>query len=196
MNCRSFQNQMFEYVEETLSADARATVERHLAGCDACRHAMQKEQQLARILAARLRQSSETLKLNPGIRHHVLAAARRNPASIKVSESLTCSWGYWLRLAAIPLCLLLIAALLLAIHFSHKSRPEITIKLPMPPVASHPAQSPVSIQISYQIPTYKFQQEGNLVLDTLSYETVQANATFRSTDHQNLPQKLEMKMPL
>jgi hypothetical protein len=196
MNCRSFQDQMFEYVEETLSTDARAAAEQHLTGCDACRHAMQKEQQLARILAARLRQSSETLTLNPGIRHHVLAAARRNPASIKVSESLTCAWGYWLRLAAIPLCLLLIAALLLAIHFSHKSRPEITIKLPMPPVASHTVQPPVSIQISYSHPTCIFHTDGNVVVDSISYETVIADGTFRSEGLENFTKNPEMKMPL
>jgi len=196
MNCRSFQNLLFEYVEETLSADKRAAAEQHLAGCDACRLAAQKEQQLTRILAVRLRQSSETLKLNPEIRRHVLAAARRNPTSIKVSESLTCSWGYWLRLAAIPLCLLLVAALLLAIHFSHKSRPEMTVKLPMPPVASHKPQPPISVQISYSHPACIFHTDGNVVVDSISYETVVADGTFRSEGPENFTKNPEMKMPL
>jgi anti-sigma factor RsiW len=196
MNCRSFQDQLFEYVEETLPADAGATAEQHLASCAACRQAAQKEQQLARILAARLRQSSETLKLNPEIRHHVLAAARRNPASIKVSESLTCSWGYWLRLAAIPFCLLSIAVIVLASHFSHKPRPEMTVKLPMPPVASREAQSPVSVRISYRLPTQQFYQQGNLVVDTLIDETVVASGTFKPGSKASVSPKLEMKIPL
>ncbi len=89
MNCQDFQNELYEYVESTISATERAAAEQHLAGCDACRRAVEKEQKLAGILAARLRQSGETLKLNPEIRYHVLVAARHNPASIKASESAT-----------------------------------------------------------------------------------------------------------
>jgi anti-sigma factor RsiW len=198
MNCRDFQNEVHEFVEGTLSADARAAAEQHLTGCNTCRRLLQKEQQLARILAAGLRQNSETLKLNPEIRHHVLAAARHNPASIKVSESATCSWGYWFRLAAIPLCLLLVAAFLLATHFS-RTRGHEVIPMPHASAATPPAnnlQSAVSVQISYHLPTQRFHQEGNLVVDTLIDETVVASGIFKPGGKESVSPKLEIKTPL
>ena len=201
MNCPDFQNELHEHVEGSLSAAAHAAGEQHLAGCETCRRAVEKEQKLAGILAARLRQSSETLKLNPEIRYHVLAAARRNPASIEVSESLIRSWGHWLRLAAIPVCLLLVAALLLAIHFSVTRRHEI-ISVPVMPRVSTitpPADNPqtaVSVQMSYRLPTQQFHQEGNLVVDAFINETVVASGIFKPDGKEAVSPKIEMKIPL
>jgi hypothetical protein len=197
MNCRSFQNQLHEYVEGTLSIGAQADAGQHLAGCEACRRLLQKEQQLARILAAGLCQSSETLKLNPEIRRQILAAARRNPASIKVSESVPYSWGYWLRLAAVPaVSLLVIAAFLFAPRFSGKQTIEKVQKPASPPVASYGLQPDVSIQISYRVRAYKFHQEGNGVIDSLSYETVAATGTFQPGGRASFPENEDIKSPL
>jgi anti-sigma factor RsiW len=46
MPCESFENQMLDYLENQLAAPDRARVEKHLAGCAACRALAQQLQQL------------------------------------------------------------------------------------------------------------------------------------------------------
>jgi hypothetical protein len=40
--------------------------------------------------------------------------------------------------------------------------------------------SAVSIQVSYRVPVHKFREEGNFVVDAISYTTVAANETIRT----------------
>jgi anti-sigma factor RsiW len=197
MNCESFQNELHEYVEGTLSTGARADAERHLAGCDACRRLLQKEQQLARVLAARLRQSSEALTLAPEIRRNILAAARDKSAIPTAAESITNLWRYWLRLAAIPaVSLLVIATFFLEPHFFGKHTIQKAQKPAALPVASYSPRPAVSIQISYRVPAYKFDQDRNGVIDSLSYETVAATGTFQPGGHVSFPENEDIKTPL
>jgi anti-sigma factor RsiW len=197
MNCESFQNELHEYVDGILSAGARADAGQHLAGCDACRRLLQKEEQLARVLAVRLRQSSEALALAPEIRRNILAAARDTSTTPTAAESITNLWRYWLRLAAIPaVSLLVIAAFLFAPRFSGKHAIQ-KVQKPAPlPVVSYSPRPAVSVQISYRVPAYKFDQEGNGVIDSLSYETVAATGTFQPGGHVSFPENEDLKTPL
>jgi anti-sigma factor RsiW len=175
MNCRRFQDQVFEYVEGSLSARARAAAEEHLAGCPACREAVRQEEALRQRLARRLRQGAESLKLSPEIRRNLLAAARREPASPALSELIA---GWWARFA-LPLsagvAVLMLGAILWLNHLIG----------PQPPggaIAQRPgrdAASAVSVEWSSRVPTYQFRREGNAVVDTLSVQTVSVNVTLR-----------------
>ncbi len=170
MNCRRFQNRLHEYVEGTLSAGTQAAADRHLARCIACRQAVGQEQQLAQILSERLRQGTETLALHPQIRRRIVTALESIPATDR--ESIACLWSRLARPLGIAVALLLIATFLLINFFSgarvhETARPD-----------SGDIHSAVSIEVSYLVPTYKFSKEGNLVVDTLSYETVVASGTL------------------
>jgi anti-sigma factor RsiW len=197
MNCRRFQDKLFEYVEGSLSTGELAAVEQHLSGCGACREAVQKEQQRAQALSVRFRQNSESLRLNPKIIQTVLAASRARPAA---TVSLAGLWMRWLRVAIVPVSFMLVAAILLTVHFSGRPARERTST----PVITHGAtltatsdqQAQISVKLSYRLPVHEFHQEGNLIVDTFVDETAVANGMIPSGGPKSLPQKLEMKTPL
>ncbi len=201
MNCRHFQDELFEYVEGTLPADAQAAAQKHLAECAVCRQAVEKEKRLGSALSSRLRQFSQPLTLHPKILRNILAASERK-GSVPMAESLIDLCKYWLRVAAIPVAMLLVAGVLLAIHSSGTRKRE-AVADPGPSrisAVTSPAQdnsrTPVSVQMSYHLPRREFRREGNLVVDTLVDETVVVDETVPSGNVKNLPQKLEIKTPL
>jgi len=153
MNCQDFQNQLYEYVEGSLSADAQAEGDKHLAECHTCQQAVSQEQQRARFLFNRLQQDTKTLVLGPEIRRRILSAPQRQPGIL---------WNRFAWPMGVAASLLLIVAIL--------------------PVKHSPGAPPVvSIEVSYRVPTCKFRQQGNLVLDSSSFETVVVSDTLWST---------------
>jgi hypothetical protein len=56
--------------------------------------------------------------------------------------------------------------------------------------------SAVSIQVSYCVPTCEFRQEGDLIVDTLSCETIVASGTLGTGGQNPVRQKPEKDMPL
>jgi anti-sigma factor RsiW len=173
MNCSDFQNQLHEYVERSLSADGQAAAKAHLAGCGACMQAVRQEQQVVQFLSAHLRQETKALALSPDIRNRILA-------SLKAGSSPQTIVSLWTRFAwplGIAASLLLAAMLLPTKHFTDTG-----------------AASAVSIEDSYRVPIHKFRQEGNLVLDTISYETVVVSETLWTT--KLIREKQERKTPL
>ena len=187
MNCRRFQNRLHEYVEGTLSAGTQAVADRHLARCTACRQAVGQEQQLAQILSERLRPGTETLALHPQIRRRILTALQSIPATER--DSVISFWSRFARPLGIAVSLLLIVTFLL-IDFFSGARVRETVRSD-----GRDIQSAVSIEVSYLVPTYKFSKEGNLVVDTLSYETVVASGTLWTGGQERVQEKSERKMP-
>jgi len=190
MNCRRFQDRLFEYVEGTLSAGELAAAQEHLGVCAICRRAVQAEQQQAQVLSTRLRQASEHLTLRPEIMRNVLRDSR--VVRRDFSESIAGLWMRWLRLAIVPVYLLLIAACVLAFHFFRMPHRQTT---PVA-VATHSSSNEhptVSLEISYHVPVYEFRQEGNSVVDSFVDETVVARAALPFADQNPDPQQLQIK---
>jgi predicted anti-sigma-YlaC factor YlaD len=184
MNCRRFQNELHEYVEGSLSASAQAAAERHLAGCNACRQAVQKEQRLAQFISSRLQQDAMTLTLRPDIRNRILKAAEAKSTPSAAPIFIAEAWKRFFRLAAIPASLLLIAVFLLMTYFpgtrmSHKE----TISF-----VDNNLRPAVAIQISYHTLHCQFHREGNLVTDTVSDETVVASGMLRPDSQESFKQ--------
>ncbi|HEY1787340.1 MAG TPA: zf-HC2 domain-containing protein [Verrucomicrobiae bacterium] len=208
MNCRRFQNELFEYVEGTLSADALAVAEKHLTECETCRRAVEKEKRVASVVSSRLRQSSQALTLSPEIRRNILTASRQIGSGPTRTESLIDLCRYWIRITAIPAAMLLIAGVFLAVHFSGAKSHETNMPRAVAvtsPVGKNP-QISVSVQMSYRSPRREFHQEGNVVLDAFVSETVVINGTFQEeqnrdregadADKESGSQPLQMKTPL
>jgi len=57
-------------------------------------------------------------------------------------------------------------------------------------------QTPISIQLSYRIPTYTFRKEGDFVVDALSYGTNVINQTLWVANPKAVGTKQPRKMPL
>ncbi|MDR3377192.1 MAG: zf-HC2 domain-containing protein [Verrucomicrobiae bacterium] len=174
MNCRRFQDQLFEYVEGSLSVGDRAAAEKHLAGCHACREAVEREEALAQDLSRRLRQRAEGLKLAPEIRRHILAAARRGPAPRPLAELIMAWWKHYAAPLSVGAAALVLGAILWLNHLPGGQKSGLVTA----PPASRPRQETVSVQLSCRVPVCQFRREGNLIVDTLSVQTVAVSATF------------------
>jgi len=165
MNCRKFQSRLYEYVEGSLSAGKQAAADEHLAQCHSCRHSVQQEQRRAQFLSAQFRQNTETLALRPEIRRCILAS----PDSVTRHNPFIGLWNRFAWPLGIAASLMLFAMILLFNH-SHSVRAE-----------DSDASFAVSVQVSYHVPTSKFRKEGNLVLASMSDETVNVSETLWTT---------------
>jgi len=184
MNCRRFQNRLHEYVEGTLPAGTWAAAHKHLGLCSACGQLLRQEQQLAQFLSHRLRHDAETLTLHPDVERRILAAlAERIPPTDW--SSIVWSWNRLAWPLAIAVSVLLIVTLPLLKHFSGAPVNEKETAR-SDRRANHSA---VSIAVSYRVPIYKFRKEGDLVVDTLSYETVVASETHWTGGQSPVQQK-------
>jgi anti-sigma factor RsiW len=172
MNCQRFQSQLHEYVDGTLSAGTRTAADRHLAWCTACREAVRQEEQLAQILSARLRLAADAHTLHPQVRRRILTTFDVIPVTNR--ESIACLWNRFAKPLGIAVPLLVILTFLLSNFFSGtKVHEEKTAR-----GAGSAVHSAVSVELSYRVPNCRFRKEGNLVVDTLSYETVAASGTL------------------
>jgi anti-sigma-K factor RskA len=174
MNCRRFQNRLYEYVEGTLSSGTQAAADRHLARCSACRQAVSQEQQLTQFLSDRLCQDTKTLALRPDIRQRILTALEHQSAPPTNGESIAGLWNRFAWPLIIGVSLLLIVTLLLINYFSGARVHETETAQSN----DRDIHSAVSIQVSYCVPTCEFRQEGDFVVDTLSCETIVADETL------------------
>ena len=188
MNCRDFQDELFEFLDGTLSPDKRAGAERHLMECGACREAVRQHQQWAQSLPARFRQNSM-----PG-------AAPRSEAAHRVGA---CGQGQRAGGGASAPGDLALDRLAHghrggAAHRGRiESRGPLRGRVQKAETARRPAPAVISIRVLYCDPTYTFRRENNQVIDALTCtpHVVEENLSL-SLDQNPVPQTQERKTPL
>jgi len=192
MNCRRFQKRLYEYVDGTLSPGTLAAANEHLARCSACREAVRRELQLAQSLSDRLRQDAESRALRPDVQRRILTALEHESVPATDEEFVGGLWNRFAWPLAMAASLLLIVAFLLRndfpgarIHQGEVVRSD-----------GRGIRSAVSIEVSYCAPIHRFHQEGNLVVDTLSCQTVVANGTLWTGGQKPVQQTQEKRIPL
>jgi anti-sigma factor RsiW len=163
MNCRRFQNRVYEYLDGTLSPGAQAAAERHLSGCAACRQALGAERQIAQSLSGTFRRATESQQLPPEVQHKVLAALAGQRRARGEEQGNVFFW----RQLAWPVGLAVSVLLVLAGVFLFSRAPRSHMGSPQPRLAG----GGVSIQLSYVVPIYTFRQEDGYVIDALTYQT-------------------------
>jgi len=181
MNCQRCQDQVFEYLDGSLSDSARAAVEAHLEHCAACRQTVQAHQ----ALVARFRQETEFLMLRPGLLNRVMSAAEE-PMAPRFASVFRAPLAWAAAIAAV----LLVAA---GLSFRRPSRTNVQRSESTPT----PALSSISIRFSSCDPTYTFRREKNVVIDALTCtpRVVEENLSLSLNQKQNL-QLQERKTPL
>ncbi len=187
MNCGHFQEDLYDYLDDTLGPARKAAAEEHLRTCGGCRDMVQGELALAETLSTRLERAVESVALDADARSRIAKAvlqssgeegakpnrwllslllgrsgAGRRGASHAVIQS---PWRLAFPVAA--------AALILigGIWISHRLLPDRVTNRQMP--ASLAASDRVtSVHVFCSVPAYTFQAEGDLVIDALTRETV------------------------
>jgi len=161
MNCEKLQENLYDYLDDTLSPGEKAAAEKHFIGCSVCRDAVQRELLLAETMSNRFRLAVEPVALDEhkmarAVQRSIVKSAERSP------------YPFWSRLA-IPLAA---AALILigATWLVHRVGSGRTSSLSAVDSMAASAQL-VPIHFSYAVPEYTFQREGTMVIDALTYET-------------------------
>lgn len=188
MNCGHFQENLYDYLDDTLSPSEKAAAEEHLLQCSACQQAVQSELLLARTLSTRLTQAVESINLDSNARKGITRAAlqtlgreeprphrslvslllgRRQPVRDGFQSSV--EPGSWQRRLVLPFA----AAVLVTIGGLWLGRQFLSERS-----ASHDptgsmavTDQAVSVHVFCSVPTYSFQREGNMVVDALTYDT-------------------------
>jgi len=164
MNCEGLQKILYDYLDDTLSPAEKASAEKHLLGCSACRQELRREVQLSQTLSIRLGQAVEKVALDANAQRGMLRAVQRRVANR--SERL--SFSFWSRLA-MPVAasgLVLIGAIWIGHRFLARQHSHSTT-----PVSLTASGREVPVHDSYAVPAYTFRREGGLVVDALTYDT-------------------------
>jgi anti-sigma factor RsiW len=156
MNCRRFQDELFEYLDGGLSRRAQAAARRHLEHCEACRQTVQAMQRTTKIMSTRFCDSTESLTLDPNLQTRILAAVEKKstrPPAIPFVPS------FWRSFAFLGAGFVLLLSLIVIARIRQNE-------------ASHSLGSDsgalISLQISYCDPTLTFRADGNYVIDSLT----------------------------
>ena len=107
------------------------------------------------------------MQLPPGFAHRVLAALADEHRALGEHPAVALFW----RRLAWPLAVAASGLLLLAGFFFLVRAPGLGTAHPHP----RSAGAEVTVQLSYVVPTYTFRQDGEFVIDALSYRTVVVN---------------------
>jgi anti-sigma factor RsiW len=161
MNCRRFQNEIYEYLDGSLCPRAQAAAEEHLSACAACRQVVSQERRSAQSLSDKFRRATDSLQLPPDFGPRVLAALADEHHA---PEEQPTTVLFWRRLAW-PLALAASGLVLLAGLFFFVGVPRLGTAHP------HSSGGGVTVQLSYVVPAYTFRKEGEFVIDALIYQT-------------------------
>lgn len=158
MNCKDFQELLFEHLDGTLPPEEQGDLRQHLSLCEECREQWTKQRLLGEHLTARFAQETDELMLSRAARARILQACERPTLWEHVAAVWReVSWGWGL--AALVLCGI-------ALFGSRGLKPGAV------PLARGP-ELPVmvSLRLPQVMACYSFRKEGGLVVDTLVYRT-------------------------
>ena len=171
MNCHRFQHELYEYLDGSLSPEAQAAAEQHLAECAACRQALQAERETAQCLSNGFRGATESLRLPAEVGRQVVAALAQPRAAANEPQVEGFFWRRW----AWPLAAAAAGLLVLVSFFFYVQAPRPEMARPQP----HAIGGGASVQFAYVVPTYVFRREGGFVVDALTYQTNVVNQKLR-----------------
>ena len=195
MNCGHFQENLYEYLDDTLAPAEKAAAEAHLRTCGACRDLVQAESALAQALSSQLERAVESVSLDAAGRSRITNAVRRSTAGTtrpdsvsffarllgsRASESGTRSpdirspWRFALPIAAAAL--LLATGIWVGPRFLHEhGASRIT------PGSLADAEPVVDVHASNCVAVYTFQNDGNFVVDAITVDTLSIDGSLPLT---------------
>jgi anti-sigma factor RsiW len=172
MNCREFENDLYEYLEGSLGAGTQAAAEKHLKECLLCHEKVQAERQVARSLSEGFQRATERLELPAAVGRRVMAVVAQERAAREQQRSAGSFWrrvawpGVWGAAASAVVAGWLV---LLWPGGLGTTRPRPRL-----------AHGPVSVQLSLVTPIYTFRQEDGFVIDALTCQTNVVNQRLQT----------------
>jgi anti-sigma factor RsiW len=195
MNCGHFQEDLYEYLDDTLAPAEKVAAEAHLRTCGACRDLVQGELALAHALSSQLERAVESVALDAAGRGRITDAVRRSTAAARRPDSVSflarlfgmgalepgtpgavsqSPWRFALPVAAAALLMVTgiwVGPRLLRERSASRIAPG-SVAVAEPFVAVHASDS---------VPVYTFQNDGNYVVDAITIDMLSMDGSLPLT---------------
>jgi len=162
MNCERLQENLFEFLDGTLSPSEMESAHRHVETCAGCLKRVEHEKAFEGSMAERFREAVAGIQLDAHVRRRIATALERKvvePARGRLFSA-------WKRLV-FPLAAtgaLAVALIWVGQHRAVTPAPQRGT----PRIAPQPATREVSVHVMYCTPNYTFHREGDTVIDALT----------------------------
>jgi predicted anti-sigma-YlaC factor YlaD len=164
MNCREFNERLYEYLDEGLPTNVQAAAREHLQLCEDCRRALEREKVMAQSIESSLNLATARLSVGPELRRRIVETRRVSPMAPGIFSLI---WQWFalksIRFAAAAVALLVSIMLFVGLHY-HR-HPATNSSSPMIP--NHNQEICV-IDVPFYTETHLLQQQDGHVLDTIS----------------------------
>ncbi len=179
MKCHEFNDNLCDYLDETLSPEALQAAREHLSNCSTCRRALAREQAVTQCLHHSLKAAAAGCSLRPEIRRTVLQASQRRPEHFR---PLLIIWR-WFRSAS-PRPIWSCAALVTALITFYAVQPLVRNAITNPSPKTNSAVPPTCV-VDVPLPTHNhvFDRQASAVVDFLVPSTALASARITVTPH-------------
>jgi len=172
MNCRQMRENVYEYLEGSLSLSEKSETEKHLADCLSCQEFVETERHFAHSLSQRLQQSVQAVDLDAFTR-------RRMVHALQQKAELSQSRPYFFRWPRLAFPFAIGGLTLTTVFLLGYSLLNLK-KIPSRLESSPNETAEASIHLSYPVTGYTFQKNGNVVVDALTIETLVADGRVTS----------------
>ncbi len=168
MNCEDFRNRLYEYLDETLSAEVEAEARKHIEHCSACRYALQREEAATGLLRLSFDRATTHLALRPQL---VRDIARGFSAETRPWHG----WRQrWQRFVSMPVGVAgasVVLVVVLVLSFATRPRRALE-RITTPGAVQHETHQACVIEVPIRTQTHVFRRQGGAVVD----ETVSSAA--------------------
>ena len=163
MNCKKFQDLLYEYLDEALDAKVHADAQQHIRQCDACLHAFQREQTFAKSIKQSLDWATADFSLDSQIQQNVHRILESKPTR---SNPLRNAWQSFFSIH-IPQTGVVAAFVGLFVIFMGIQFHRSSVKQSSPKTIASSDQYTCIINIPLQFQRIVFRRENNTVEDAL-----------------------------
>jgi anti-sigma factor RsiW len=160
MNCTSFKDLLFEYLDGELSPDEQTLAAEHLTGCPECRNFLEHEKASGNKMSKVFEERTRELRLSPGFERRVLEKVEAAVAGRRLDGLLAIVRRFSLPVAAAAVAVVVAAVFLVRGH--------------TPSDAVHQASvegGGEKVQATFISAVYTFRLEGDRVVDLVEYRT-------------------------
>jgi anti-sigma factor RsiW len=154
MNCEKFNEQMLEYLDETLPAAEQSAARDHIQTCHECQRSLARQQAFAKSIQGSFVMDTQGLALRPETKRNILSSVRRG----NIFEI------FWVRAALAGAAVACLAAFLITgarYHSMAKTNHDTLV-----------------VDVPTQTQTHIYRRQKNMVIDDVVTETTDIEAVL------------------